>query len=237
MPRPFRCRRVEQLPVYRSFSPDDIEAEENVKMTVDEFEALRLLDNEGLTQEACATRMNIARTTVTAIYDSARKKAAEALSLFHGAKRRFETKGRTAGVWIVDDYAHHPTEIEATLKAARQTNPKRLICAFQPHRYSRTQLLQKEFGGAFKDADLLILTDVYSAGEAPIALLFESQFGLRARELAADRVGTVRLSESPRQVEDARFSRSHRAAQGNAQNDEFSEAMFSCFHSRSIHTA
>ena len=97
------------------------------------------------------------------------EKAAEALSLFHGAKRRFETKGRTAGVWIVDDYAHHPTEIEATLKAARQTKPKRLICAFQPHRYSRTQLLQKEFGGAFRDADLLILTDVYSAGEAPIA--------------------------------------------------------------------
>ena len=96
------------------------------------------------------------------------KKAAEALELFHGAKRRFETKGRAAGVWIVDDYAHHPTEIMATMRAARQTNPKRLICAFQPHRYSRTQLLQKEFGGAFKDADLLILTDVYSAGEAPI---------------------------------------------------------------------
>ena len=97
------------------------------------------------------------------------EKAAEALALFHGAKRRFETKGRAKGVWIVDDYAHHPTEIMATLKAARQTSPKRLICAFQPHRYSRTQLLQKEFGGAFKDADLLILTDVYSAGEAPIA--------------------------------------------------------------------
>ena len=90
MPRPFRCRRVEQLPVYRSFSPDDIEAEENVKMTVDEFEALRLLDNEGLTQEACASRMNIARTTVTAIYDSARKKAAEAL--VHG-KRLLITGG------------------------------------------------------------------------------------------------------------------------------------------------
>ena len=97
------------------------------------------------------------------------EKAAEALARFHGAKRRFETKGRAKGVWIVDDYAHHPTEIMATLKAARQTNPKRLICAFQPHRYSRTQLLQKEFGGAFKDADLLVLTDVYSAGEAPIA--------------------------------------------------------------------
>ena len=79
MPRPFRCRRIGQLPVYRSFSPDDITATENVQMTVDEFEALRLLDDEGLTQEACASRMNIARTTVTAIYDSARKKVADAL--------------------------------------------------------------------------------------------------------------------------------------------------------------
>ena len=79
MPRPFRCRRIEQLPVYRSFSPDDITATENVLMSVDEFEALRLLDDEGLTQEACAARMNIARTTVTAIYESARKKIADAL--------------------------------------------------------------------------------------------------------------------------------------------------------------
>ena len=74
MPRPFRCRRIEQLPVYRSFSPDDITTTESVQMTVDEFEALRLLDDEGLTQEACASRMNIARTTVTAIYDSREKR-------------------------------------------------------------------------------------------------------------------------------------------------------------------
>ncbi len=79
MPRPVRCRRIGQLPVYRSFSPDDTAATENVLMTVDEFEAFRLLDYEGLTQEACASRMNIARTTVTAIYDSARKKVADAL--------------------------------------------------------------------------------------------------------------------------------------------------------------
>ena len=79
MPRPVRCRRIEQMPVFRSFSPDDITAAESVRMTVDEFETLRLLDDEGLTQEACAARMNIARTTVTAIYDSARKKIADAL--------------------------------------------------------------------------------------------------------------------------------------------------------------
>ncbi len=90
MPRPVRCRRIERLPVYRSFSPDDISTEESVRLTVDEYEALRLLDDEGLTQEACAVRMNIARTTVTAIYDSARKKIADAL--VHG-KRLLITGG------------------------------------------------------------------------------------------------------------------------------------------------
>ena len=79
MPRPVRCRRIAHLPLYRSFSPDDITPVEQVRMTVDEFEALRLLDEEGLTQEACAVRMNVARTTITAIYESARHKVADAL--------------------------------------------------------------------------------------------------------------------------------------------------------------
>jgi len=72
------------MPVFRSFSPDDAEATGNVRMRVDEYEAFRLLDDEGLTQEACAARMNVARTTVTAIYDSARKKIADAL--VHGKR-------------------------------------------------------------------------------------------------------------------------------------------------------
>lgn len=93
---------------------------------------------------------------------------AAGLALFHGAKRRFQTKGRVRDVWVVDDYAHHPTEVATTLQAARQTKPRRLICAFQPHRYSRTKLLAGEFGGAFREADVLLLTDVYAAGEAPI---------------------------------------------------------------------
>lgn len=93
---------------------------------------------------------------------------AEGLAEFRGAKRRFQTKARINGVWIVDDYAHHPTEITTTLLAARQTEPKRLICVFQPHRFSRTKLLLTEYGVAFKPADILILTDIYSAGEEPI---------------------------------------------------------------------
>ena len=95
-------------------------------------------------------------------------KAVASLELFTGAKRRFETKGQVNGVWIVDDYAHHPTEIKATIAAAKQTKPDRLMCIFQPHRYTRTQLLLEEFGGAFGECDELILTEIYSAGEQPI---------------------------------------------------------------------
>jgi len=94
---------------------------------------------------------------------------ADGLAAFQGVKRRFQTKGRVKGVWIVDDYAHHPTEIATTLSAAQDLKPKRLICIFQPHRYSRTKFLREEFGRAFGPADHLILTDVYSAGEQPIA--------------------------------------------------------------------
>lgn len=92
----------------------------------------------------------------------------KSLSKFSGAKRRFETKGKVGGVWVVDDYAHHPTEIASALSAARQTNPKRLLVVFQPHRYTRTQLLYKEFCTCFGKCDELILTDIYAASEAPI---------------------------------------------------------------------
>lgn len=91
------------------------------------------------------------------------------LAPFRGAKRRFQTKGKIDGVWVVDDYAHHPTEIKTTLMAARQTEPSRLISVFQPHRFSRTKYLREEFGRAFIPADILILTDIYSAGEEPIS--------------------------------------------------------------------
>lgn len=93
---------------------------------------------------------------------------AAGLRFFNGAKRRFQTKGRVKGVWVVDDYAHHPTEIATTLHAAKQTKPGRVICVFQPHRYTRTKFLQKEFGRCFDAADILVLTDIYSAGEAPL---------------------------------------------------------------------
>ena len=118
MPRPLRCRRIEQLPVYRSFSPDDTAATENVLMTVDEFEALRLLDNEGLTQEACASRMNIARTTVTAIYDSARKKVADALV---NGKRLLITGGH---------FEYEPVDIKQSIKE-KGTNTMRIAVTYE----------------------------------------------------------------------------------------------------------
>jgi UDP-N-acetylmuramate--alanine ligase len=92
---------------------------------------------------------------------------AEALDGFHGVARRFETRGECGGVRVVDDYAHHPTEIVATLEAARGLGGRRWVL-FQPHRFSRTQALAREFGGAWGDADGVWVLDVYPAGEAPM---------------------------------------------------------------------
>ena len=97
------------------------------------------------------------------------EKILASLKKFGGAKRRFETKGKVDGVWVVDDYAHHPTEIGVTIKAALQTKPERLLCVFQPHRYTRTKLLFDEFCECFRGCDELVIVDVYSAGEDPIA--------------------------------------------------------------------
>ena len=89
----------------------------------------------------------------------------ESLGDFKGIQRRFQTKGEKKGILVVDDYGHHPVEIMATLKAARSGWKRRVVVVFQPHRYSRTQALFKEFLSAFYDADVLVLTDIYPAGE------------------------------------------------------------------------
>lgn len=94
--------------------------------------------------------------------------AGEGLSSFQGVERRFQIRGRAQGVTVIDDYAHHPTEVKATLAAARPGPWDRLLAVFQPHRYSRTQALHKDFGKAFGDADLIVVTDVYGAGEQPV---------------------------------------------------------------------
>ena len=91
----------------------------------------------------------------------------KALALFTGADRRFQVKNSRGGIMIVDDYAHHPTEIRATLEAALAWK-KRVIGVFQPHRYSRTKFLKKEFGRCFANADHVVITDIYAANETPI---------------------------------------------------------------------
>jgi len=92
-----------------------------------------------------------------------------ALAAFAGAQRRFQRLGEAGGVTVVDDYGHHPTELAATLAAARQTAPAgRVVAVFQPHRYSRTAALGRELGAALRGADVAVVTDVYPAGEAPV---------------------------------------------------------------------
>jgi UDP-N-acetylmuramate--alanine ligase len=96
-------------------------------------------------------------------------KIAGALAEFSGADRRFQLKGEAAGVMIFDDYGHHPTEIRATLSAAKIGAPgKRIVVLFQPHRYTRTNDLMEEFARAFFNADVLLVTDIYAASENPI---------------------------------------------------------------------
>jgi UDP-N-acetylmuramate--alanine ligase len=91
-----------------------------------------------------------------------------ALAEFRGAERRYQVRGQIADVTVVDDYGHHPAEIAAVLTAARDGNPARIVAVFQPHRYSRTRDLREGFGPALALADVVVLTDIYAAGEAPI---------------------------------------------------------------------
>ena len=104
---------------------------------------------------------------------------ASALESFRGAERRFQVKGeRPDKILVVDDYGHHPTEIRATLAAAKSSG-RRLVVLFQPHRYTRTAALREDFARSFYDADVVLLTDIYAASEEPIA-------GITAQALAED---------------------------------------------------
>jgi UDP-N-acetylmuramate--alanine ligase len=112
--------------------------------------------------------------------------AAAALATFRGAERRFERRGEAGGVLVVDDYGHHPTELAAVLAAARAAIGRRLVIAFQPHRYTRTRALVDAFGPALAGADEIVLTPIYPAGEDPIP-------GVTAERLAeAVRAGSGR---------------------------------------------
>jgi UDP-N-acetylmuramate--alanine ligase len=114
--------------------------------------------------------------------------AARALATFPGMLRRQELKGERDGVLVYDDYAHHPTEVRATLEALRELRPKRLLAVFQPHLYSRTKALAEDFGAALASADEIGVLDVYAAREEPVGRL-EGVSGLLVARAAADRAG------------------------------------------------
>ncbi len=110
----------------------------------------------------------LAAIAVAAEFGIPFERSVAALSEFEGIMRRFEHKGDAGGVTVIDDYGHHPTEIKATLSAARNAFDRRIVAVFQPHRYSRTEDLFAEFSRAFEDADFVVVTDIYAAGEDAI---------------------------------------------------------------------
>lgn len=137
-----------------------------------EFTVWRRGDNLGRVRLGVPGRHNVlnslAAIALAMELDVAFDRVDEALSNFRGAKRRFETKRQDPFVTIIDDYGHHPTEIAATIQTARSQHSGRLICLFQPHRFTRTQWLRDEFGSAFDGVDELWVTDIYPASETPI---------------------------------------------------------------------
>jgi UDP-N-acetylmuramate--alanine ligase len=107
---------------------------------------------------------------------------AQALAGFRGAERRFQRRGEANGVEVVEDYGHHPTEIAAVVAAAKPIAKGRLVVAFQPHRFTRTQYLMDEFGRAFANADVVVLTDIYAAGEDRIDGITVEALAARMRD-------------------------------------------------------
>ena len=121
----------------------------------------------------------------------------EVLAGYRGAKRRFQIHGEEKGVMVVEDYGHHPTEIRATLRAARGWPGRRVRCLFQPHRYSRTRYLLEKFASAFADADELVLLPIYAASEEPIAGTTDDAL---YRNFPASERKKVKQCEGPRQA-------------------------------------
>jgi UDP-N-acetylmuramate--alanine ligase len=123
---------------------------------------------------------------------------AAGLASFRGVDRRFQVKGTVRGVTVVDDYGHHPTEILATLRAARDAGYTRVLVLFQPHRYTRTRDLQPEFARAFVDADRVQVLDIYAASEGPIPGVDAAGLvdAIRRAGVGAATVDGVRYAES-----------------------------------------
>lgn len=126
------------------------------------------------------------------------ERAAVALSTFEGARRRFTHVGETRGVTLVDDYGHHPTEVKATLRAAKNLDFGHVVVVFQPHRYTRLQALCDDFVEAFADADVVVLIDVFPAGEMPIPGVTSKMLADKIRAAHPDK--TVRYASDHRSL-------------------------------------
>ncbi len=123
------------------------------------------------------------------------EKIASSVAGFRGAKRRFELKVDDCGIMLIDDYAHHPTEIKAVIEAAARFRPNRLISIFQPHRFTRTKYLRREFGSCFRGVDRLILTDIFPASEKPIKGVTIKTLYDEAKEAGLKNVEMVKKDE------------------------------------------
>jgi UDP-N-acetylmuramate--alanine ligase len=128
---------------------------------------------------------------------------AEGLETFRGVDRRFQTRGKVRGVTVVDDYGHHPTEVRATLAAAKECGFGRVLVLFQPHRYTRTRDLMDEFAGAFADADFVAVLDIYAASEQPIPGISGEALALAIENAEVEYAGSMqagvdRLAEGAR---------------------------------------
>jgi UDP-N-acetylmuramate--alanine ligase len=128
------------------------------------------------------------------------ERIAAALAGFRGAERRYQMRGRAGGITVVDDYGHHPTEIAAVMRAARAGRPSRLVAVFQPHRYTRTHDLLEEFGPALALADVVVLTVIYAAGEAPIPGITLERLGEAVRRHVSSLHLVPRLDDVPAAV-------------------------------------
>ena len=170
IPRIKRRRVTYGMTAQADVSAKDIQYNDNFGAT---FSVMRNGENLGEINLPVPGKHNVynalAAIAVSLELDVPFEKIAEAFAGFQNANRRFQLKGEAQGISVVDDYGHHPTEILATLSAAKNgSNGKRTVVIFQPHRYSRTNELMNEFALAFNNADVLFVTDIYAASESPI---------------------------------------------------------------------
>jgi UDP-N-acetylmuramate--alanine ligase len=166
--------RIEKRHLTYGLSPQaDLSARDvEIRELHSSFEVVRGKDPVGRIELAMPGEHNVrnclAAVAVGLELDVPVEKIREALHHFRGVQRRFQPRGEAKGVLVIDDYGHHPAEIRATLAAARRGFTRRVVVAFQPHRYTRTRDLLADFATAFYDADHLVLTEIYAAGEDPI---------------------------------------------------------------------